>query len=157
MAGVGTLASQFNFDATHPPDVPLNSIVAGLTLTLLVLGTSMWYVLVLHVCLLSHLTLLFVRCKWWRVKCRRFGNRRVVNVIADAIQTYYTAPFTCWTDAPQDHKAFWWNCFKVMLINTSNIQDWTCVFMHLYAYNMYLFSMHYHTHIYMCRYASIHA
>jgi len=49
----------------------------------------------------------------------RFGHQDVVRFISETIKTHYKEPFTCWRDAPEDHKVFWWNCFKVSM--TQNI------------------------------------
>jgi len=54
MDGAGTSSTQFDSDATQPPDGPGTSIVASSPLTPihLVPGTRNWYVLGLQVCLL---------------------------------------------------------------------------------------------------------
>ena len=49
----------------------------------------------------------------WAMLCHRFGHRDVARAISETIRTYYKDAFTCWRDAPEDHRRFWWNCFKV--------------------------------------------
>jgi len=114
------------------------------------------------------------------VCCHRFGDCDIVRAISETIQTQCKEPFTCWRDSPDDHKRFWWNCFKVMLIhkhigiNTCIyahisllmwyicIRAWARIYTRIYAYiHVYRHTDTYihaymHTHAYLCTYRLIY-
>jgi len=99
MGGSSRDMTQLDSDETQPPEVPLNSSDSLLSRRRLVLGTKDWYVM--YNTLLQHITskglTLFVYLK-------HTGLAFETSFASYPRQTHYKEPFTCWRDAPDDHK-----------------------------------------------------
>lgn len=111
MEGSCRALSQYDSEETQPPDVPLDVPAADIAPRHLEPGTDSWYVSYTLIMpnIVPHLLINFAS-----LHCR-FGNRDVSRAISEIIKSHYLQPFTCWKDAPADHRAFWWNSFKVSM------------------------------------------
>ncbi|KAJ8440207.1 hypothetical protein Cgig2_023972 [Carnegiea gigantea] len=54
----------------------------------------------------------------------RFDDVDVVQSIAKDIKSHYLEPCTSWTNAPDEHKEFWWRALKVEHLNHKVYKEW---------------------------------